>query len=73
MSNGMKEFPPLAAGLYCNLQFRLNPKTVRIPCIIHNLRGYDSHLILSAVKHYHGKIKVIPNNVENTHPSALVV
>ena len=48
----------------CNLQYRIDPNKVKIPCIIHNLRGYDAHLILSAVKPHHGNITVIPNNTE---------
>ena len=48
----------------CNLQYRINPHTVKIPCIIHNPRSYDPHLILSAVKPRHGEITVIPNNTE---------
>ena len=46
----------------CNLQYRINPHTVKIPCIIHNLRSCDAHLILSYVKPRHGGITVIPNN-----------
>ena len=29
-----------------------------------NLRGYDGHLLIRAVKKRHGNIRVIPNNVE---------
>ena len=48
----------------CNLQYRIDPEKVKIPCIIHNLKGYDAHLILSAVKPHHGEVKCIPNNME---------
>ena len=48
----------------CNLQYRINPHTVKILCIIHNLRSNDAHLILSAVKPRHGEITVIPNSTE---------
>ena len=48
----------------CNLQYRINPHTVKFPCIIHNLPSYDAHLILSAVKPRHGEITVIPNSAE---------
>ena len=103
----------------CNLNYRIDPKKVKIPCIIHKLKGilflcysyfhncqffiaifmilislaisfvailsikvalafllsifcivaifcsgYNAHLILSAVKPRHGKITVIPNNME---------
>ena len=37
---------------------------MRIPCIIHNLKGYDAHLILNAVKPRHGDIQCIPSNTE---------
>ena len=37
---------------------------VKVPCIIQNLRSYDAHLILSAVKPRHGKNSVISNNTE---------
>ena len=47
-----------------NLQYRINPMDVKIPCIIYNLWSYDVHRILSAVKLRHGKISVIPNNTE---------
>ena len=48
----------------CNLQYRINPEKVKIPCIIHNLKGYDAHLILSAVKQHHSEVNCIPNNME---------
>ena len=51
----------------CNLNYKfcqsLNRK-VKVPVIIHNLRGYDSHLI---IKHFHDRsanISCIPNNME---------
>ena len=53
-----------AAHSSCNLQYRINPDKVKIPCIIHNLKGYDAHLILSAIKPHHGEVKCIPNNME---------
>lgn len=53
-----------AAHSLCNLQLRINPENARIPVIIHNLKGYDGHLILSAVKMHHGKISCIPSNME---------
>ena len=33
----------------CNLKLRLNPKTTSIPVVFHNLRGYDSHLLMQAI------------------------
>ena len=53
-----------AAHSICNLQLRINPKTVKIPVVFHNLKGYDSHLLLSAVKPRHGRIECIPSNSE---------
>ena len=53
-----------AAHSICNLQLAINPDTIKIPVILHNLKGYDSHLILSAAKKRHGAITCIPNNME---------
>ena len=33
----------------CNLLLRINPENIRIPAVFHNLKGYDSHLILSHI------------------------
>ena len=38
-----------AAHNACNLKLRLNPKTTSIPVVFHNLRGYDSHLLMQAI------------------------
>ena len=62
----------------CNLKLRINPKEIKIPVIFHNLRGYDSHLIMQeigaivkkhAYKNNKGEekqmnINAIPNNME---------
>ena len=48
----------------CNLLFRVNPKNIKIPCIMHNLRLCDAHYILSAVKPRHRVVSVIPNTSE---------
>ena len=48
----------------CNLQYRINTETVKIPCTIHNLKNYDAHLIMSAVKPRHGEITCIPTTDE---------
>ena len=57
----------------CNLKLRINPKKIKIPVILHNLRGYDSHFIMQEIgaivkKHaYKNKqmnINAIPNNME---------
>ena len=62
----------------CNLKLRVNPEEIKIPVIFHNLRGYDSHLLMQnigeiAKKHAHKnskgrememQIQCIPNNME---------
>ena len=53
-----------AAHSICNLLLRNNPENVRIPFVFHNLKGYDSHLILSHIKKCHEDVDVIPNNTE---------
>ena len=45
----------------CNINLQLT-KTFSV--IFHNLRGYDSRLILDEFKKYHLKIDVIPNRLE---------
>ena len=53
-----------AAHNTCNLKLRLNPKTTVIPVAFHNLRGYDSHLLMQAISKVEGNISCIPNNTE---------
>ena len=48
----------------CNLSYRL---TNKIYVVFHNLRGYDSHLIMPEIGKFNKDIKdinVIPNNIE---------
>ena len=45
----------------CNLSYRL---TNNIYVIFHNLRGYDSHLIMQEIGKFKNNINVIPNNME---------
>ena len=45
----------------CNRSFRL---THKIPVIFHNLRGYDSHLIMQEIGKFNKNINFIPNNME---------
>ena len=33
----------------CNLKLQIKPETIKIPVIIHNLRGYDSHFIMQQI------------------------
>ena len=53
-----------AAHSLCNVKLRLNPDTTEIPVVFHNLRGYDSHLIMQAISKVSGDITCIPNNTE---------
>ena len=48
----------------CNLQYRIDPNKKKIPCIIHNFKNYDAHLILSAVESRHGRVTCIPSTNE---------
>jgi hypothetical protein len=50
-----------AAHNDCNINFKYKSK---IPIMIHNLRGYDSHLILKHYGDQSSKITCIPNNTE---------
>ena len=53
-----------AAHKNCNLGYRINPKTWKMPVFFHNLRGYDGHLIIHAIQTRHGRVRVIPTNIE---------
>ena len=62
----------------CNLKLRITPESIKIPAVFHNLRGYDSHLIMQQIgekaknhayknkkgEEQHLKINAIPNNME---------
>lgn len=53
-----------AAHNLCNLQYQI---TRNIPIVMHNLSGYDSHLLirkLACEELIPGKITIIPNNAE---------
>ena len=50
-----------AAHNACNLKLWLNPS---IPVVFHNLRGYDSHLLMQAISKVEGRVSCIPNNTE---------
>ena len=38
--------------------------TNTIPVIFHNLKGYDSHLLLPELGKFNKKISIIPNNMQ---------
>ena len=38
-----------SAHNYCNLKLRLEPESIKIPVIFHNLKGYDSHFIMQKI------------------------
>ena len=46
-----------AAHKACNFK-------LRIPVVFHNLRGYDSHLLMQAISRVEGRVSCIPNNTE---------
>ena len=45
----------------CNVNFKLTDK---VPVILHNLRGCDSHFIMQEIDKFNMDINVIPNNME---------
>ena len=45
----------------CNINVKLNHK---IPIVYHNLKNYDSHLIMQELGKFNLKIYVIPNGLE---------
>ena len=51
-----------AAHWSCNINLGLSKK---IPVMFHNLRGYDSHLIIKEINKFDVKVSVIPNGLEN--------
>ena len=50
-----------AAHWNCNINFQL---TKKVPVIIHNLRGFGSHLIFNEVDKFDVKISVLPNGLQ---------
>lgn len=59
-----------AAHNACNLNFRFSKENQRkadsfhIPIILHNLRGYDSHLIMESLGKVNSRLSCIANNME---------
>ena len=57
------EFRGAAHGA-CNNKLRINPKTMSIPVVFHNLRGYDAHHLMQAMSQYKKELTCIANNME---------
>ena len=53
-----------AAHVACNLNYRIDLAKWMLPVILHNLRGYDSHLIIKTLKKKCGRTRVIATNME---------
>ena len=53
-----------AAHSACNLNYRITSKSWKLPVVIHNLKGYDGHLIVKALKSEFVTVGVIPQNLE---------
>ena len=51
--------------LSCNINLKL---TKKIPVIFHNLRGYDSHLIIKEISKFDVKVSAIPDGLEKYIP-----
>jgi hypothetical protein len=47
-----------------NLKLRLSAVKTHIPVVFHNMRGYDSHLIMQAISQEEGQVTCIPINME---------
>ena len=54
------EYPGAAHNAF-NVKLRLNPS---VPVVFHNLRDYDSHLLMQAISKVEGRVSCIPNNPE---------
>ena len=48
----------------CNLKLKIKPGKTKIPVVFHNLKGYDSHLIMQKIHTTQGNITCIPSNAE---------
>ena len=52
----------------CNLTYRISKSEWKLSVVIHNLKGYDGHLIVKALKSELGDVRVIPQNMEKYLP-----
>ena len=48
----------------CNLKLRINPKTIAIPVLLHNLRGYDVYHLMQAMSKQQKEVRCIANNMQ---------
>ena len=48
----------------CNLAYRISKSEWKLPVVMHNLQGYDGHLIVKALNSEFGEVRVIPPNME---------
>ena len=53
-----------AAHKFYTLKLKIKPGKTKIPVLLHNLRGYDSHLIMQKIHKAKGHISCIANNAE---------
>ena len=53
-----------AAHNACNMLHRISKTGWKLHVVIHNLKGYNGHLIVKALKSEFGKVSVIPRNME---------
>jgi hypothetical protein len=53
-----------AAHKSCNLKLSIKMNITKIPVVFHNLRGYDSHIIMKSLHKSKGNITCIANNSE---------
>ena len=53
-----------AAHSACNSKLRINPNTMPIPVVFHNLRGYDAHHLMQAMSQYKKELSCVANNME---------
>ena len=52
----------------CNINIKLNHK---IPVVFHNLKKYDSHLVIQELGKFNLKINIIPNGLETYMGSSI--